>query len=150
MVVYPRGHNNRIKCTRSLILVNATLATTSWKALPVELVDVAGAQLTGEYGAIRLFSIYNSQENDDSMDAMDAYLKSASAIRPPVNNPVHNIWIGNFNQHSPLWDGPWNIQLFTPEASRKAETLIMMAANWEMVMALPAGLPILEHTSSKN
>lgn len=38
----------------------------------------------------------------------------------------------------------------TPEASRKAERLITMAADWNMVMALPAGLPTLEHTSSKN
>ncbi|KZP05107.1 hypothetical protein FIBSPDRAFT_693739, partial [Athelia psychrophila] len=66
-VVYPRGHNNRIKRTRALIMVNRTLPTTSWKELPVESVDVAAIQMTGASGHIRIFSIYNNQEDDSSM-----------------------------------------------------------------------------------
>ncbi|KZP21769.1 hypothetical protein FIBSPDRAFT_740141, partial [Athelia psychrophila] len=66
-VVYPRGHNNKVKRTRSLILVNTMLPTTSWKALAVDSADVVGIQMVGEYGAIRIFSIYNNQEDDASM-----------------------------------------------------------------------------------
>ncbi|KZP25664.1 hypothetical protein FIBSPDRAFT_678336, partial [Athelia psychrophila] len=67
-VVYPRGHNNKVKRTRSIIMVNKELPTTSWKALPVESVDVAAIQMTGASGVIRVFSVYNSQENDASMN----------------------------------------------------------------------------------
>lgn len=149
-VVYPRGHNNKTKRTRSIILVNATIRTTSWKALPVDSVDMAGVQMSGDYGAIRVFSIYNNQENNDSMSAVDAYLKDPKALRSSATSPVHDIWIGDFNRHSPLWDNPRDDQLFTAEANRKAERLITLAANWEMQMALPAGVPTLEHTTSKN
>lgn len=150
LVVYPRAHNNKVKRTRLIILVNATLPATSWKSLSVNSVDVMGVQMMGMYGTIRIFSVYNSQENDASMDAIDAYLKGPNARRPTADSPVHDIWIGDFNCHSPIWDDPRNVQLFTAEASRKAERLTTMAANWEMEMALPAGLPTLEHTTSKN
>ncbi|KZP26981.1 hypothetical protein FIBSPDRAFT_731435, partial [Athelia psychrophila] len=57
-MVYPRKHNNKVKRTRALMLVNVKLPTTSWKELPVDLVDVAGIQMTGNYGALRIYSIY--------------------------------------------------------------------------------------------
>lgn len=147
-VVYPKGHDLKVKRTRSIILVNAELPTSSWKALPVESVDVAAVQLTGKYGKIRVFSVYNDQKNDASMNTIDMYLQDPQAV-PAGEVSLHDIWIGDFNRHSPLWDDPRNNQLFTAEATRRATRLVNMAAKWTMQMALPAGLPTLEHASSK-
>lgn len=70
------------------------------------------------------------------MLAIDTFLKSQEEDQG-MNEEVHDVWVGDFNRHSPMWDAPSNSQLFTAEANRKADKLISMAVNWNMVMALP-------------
>lgn len=76
------------------------------------------------------------------------YLKS-TGDQPEGGEDIRMVWIGDFNRHSPMWDDPKNNQIFTSGANKKAVRLLAMVAKWVMVMALPAGLPTLEHSSSK-
>lgn len=147
--VYPKAHDPKTARTRAMILVNADLPKTNWKELPVNSVDVAAIQVTSENGKVRIFSTYNNQQNDASMNAIDTYTQERETAADREDG-IHDVWIGDFNRHSPLWDSPNNGQLFTAEANRKAERLIQLAAKWQMEMALPAGIPTLEHTTSKN
>ncbi len=59
------------------------------------------------------------------------------------------IWAGDFNQHHPLWDRDEDTRLFTRQSQRAAEKLIELLAKYDMVMALPKGVPTLHHMSSK-
>src|SRR5882762_11237688 len=64
--------------------------------------------------------------------------------------PPEDLWCGDFNRHSPMWDEARNSQLFTRPALREAQRLIDLATTWNMHMALRPGINTLESTSSKN
>ena len=59
------------------------------------------------------------------------------------------IWAGDFNRHHPLWDRDEDTHLFSRPALRAAENLIGLLAEHNMEMALPKGIPTLEHMCSK-
>ena len=59
------------------------------------------------------------------------------------------IWAGDFNRHHPLWDDDNDIHLFTPQATHQAENLIELITNYELNMALPKGIPTLQHMVTK-
>jgi hypothetical protein len=59
------------------------------------------------------------------------------------------IWAGNFNHHHPLWDRDEDIHLFTRQATRDAEGLVNLLADYEMEMVLPKGIPMLQHMRTK-
>jgi endonuclease/exonuclease/phosphatase family metal-dependent hydrolase len=80
-------------------------------------------------------------------------LTNTSWTRNEIHDPelqLNDIWLGDFNRHSPMWDEPRNSQLFTPQALREAQRLIDLAITWNMHMALRAGVNTLESTRSKN
>jgi hypothetical protein len=59
------------------------------------------------------------------------------------------VWAGDFNRHHPLWDDDKDTHLFTRQALRDAEGIINLIAEHDMVMALPKGLPTLQHMRTK-
>ncbi|KAJ3492820.1 hypothetical protein NLJ89_g11157 [Agrocybe chaxingu] len=63
----------------------------------------------------------------------------------PPNEGDQVMWCGDFNRHHPLWDRDEDEHLFTAQATREAEVLISMLADNDMKMALPKGIPTLQH-----
>ncbi|KAF8198992.1 hypothetical protein BJ912DRAFT_809699, partial [Pholiota molesta] len=61
------------------------------------------------------------------------------------NKQDHMLWGGDFNCHSILWDRDEDTRLFTPAATRHSDVLIQLAADYDMHMALPKGIPMLRH-----
>jgi hypothetical protein len=59
------------------------------------------------------------------------------------------VWAGDFNRHHPLWDRDEDTHLFTRTATRQADDLITLLAEFGMEMALPKGIPTLQHMRSK-
>jgi hypothetical protein len=55
------------------------------------------------------------------------------------------IWAGDFNRHHPLWDNDEDARLFTQQANRIAEGLIGLITDFDLIMALPKGIPTLRH-----
>jgi hypothetical protein len=55
------------------------------------------------------------------------------------------IQAGDFNRHHPLWDNNEDIHLFTQQANRFAEGIIELIAAYNLIMALPKGIPTLQH-----
>jgi hypothetical protein len=85
------------------------------------------------------------------MTALNRYLLTAEVEQRNFDAPTpQDIWLGDFNCHSPMWDEVWNAQLFTPPALQEVQQLIDLAATWNMQMALSPGVNTLEFTSSKN
>jgi hypothetical protein len=134
-----------------MILVNAKISSNSWTALSVDCPDITGIQINGEWGTVRIFNIYNDQAHSRNMTALNRYLLTSEAEQRNSGAPAPNdIWLGDFNRHSPMWDEARNSQLFTRPALREAQRLIDLAATWNMQMVLRPGINTLESTSSKN
>ncbi|CDO77457.1 hypothetical protein BN946_scf184864.g4 [Trametes cinnabarina] len=60
------------------------------------------------------------------------------------------IWLGNFNRHHQHWDNPSNTHLFTTANVQRAKVLTQYLDVLGFEMALPLGVPMLEHMCSKN
>jgi len=134
-----------------MILVNANISSNSWTALSIDCPDITAIQITGAWGTRRFFNIYNDQKHSQNITALNRYLlTSESEQRSTGSSPPEDLWCGDFNRHSPMWDEARNSQLFTRPALREAQRLIDLAATWNMHMALRPGINTLESTSSKN
>ena len=151
IAIYPLNHHDNPLRTRSMILVNANISSNSWTALSVDNPDITAIQINGEWGSLRIFNIYNDQNHSQNTTALNRYLLTAESDQRTADAPEpDDIWLGDFNRHSPMWDEARNSQLFTRSALREAQHLIDLAATWNMHMALCPGVNTLESTSSKN
>ena len=86
--------------------------------------------------------------NSNTETTLRTFLQT-QARRIIGGNDISMIWAGDFNRHHPLWDRDEDTRLFTRQSQRAAEKLIELLAEYNMVMALPKGVPTLHHMSSK-
>ena len=147
--VYPSNRFQDDSPIRSVIWVNKQLETTNWKILDIQNTrDITAIQLKGEYGKISIFNIYNDCTHSRNEETFNNYLTDHR--RELIeDNDNHMIWAGDFNRHHPLWDNDKDVHLFTNQVLRNAEGIINLLANHDMVMALPKGIPTLQHMRSK-
>ena len=138
--ILPPAHGNGNTRTRSTILVNTSLSTNHWDAIPINHPDITAIKVTGEFGTLRIFNMYVDQANDTAITALEQYLRS-SKENTEEGGMTTDVWLGDFNRHHPMWDEPRNSQLFTRANLARAETLIQELANWGMSLALPPFLP---------
>lgn len=147
--VYPTNRFNDDAQIRSVIWVNRKLNTKDWIILDIpDTNDISAIQLKGPYGKLAIFNIYNDCTHARNETALQGYIRSHTNILLSSENH-HMIWAGDFNRHHPLWDNDEDIHLFTRQATRDAERLIELLAEYEMQMALPKGFPTLQHMRTK-
>jgi endonuclease/exonuclease/phosphatase family metal-dependent hydrolase len=149
-VIYPSRHYSHPGETRSVMLINKKLATNFWESLPINSSDITAVRLSGNFGQVRIFNIYNDCTHSRTLECLEHYL-----LTPPVAPAVqdifqHDIWVGDFNRHDPMWESPDNPQLFTAANLDAAEILINLLADFAMNIALEPGVPTLEHLVTKN
>ena len=60
------------------------------------------------------------------------------------------MWCRDFNRHHPLWDKERNSHLLTAGASTTTQPLITLLEDFNMVMLLPKGIPMLQSMVTKN
>jgi hypothetical protein len=148
IAIYPLNHHDNPLRTRSMILVNANISSNSWTALSIDSPDITAIQINGEWGSLRIFNIYNDQNHSQNTTALNRYLLTSESDQRTTESPEpDDIWLGDFNRHSPMWDEARNSQLFTRAALREAQRLIDLAVTWNMHMALRPGVNTLESTS---
>jgi exonuclease III len=142
-----RGQND--KYIRSLIWVSTALETKDWKIIAIPGTnDITAIQLNGGYGKVTIFNIYNDCNNSHLENMLSTFLRDHSNELLTGNSSM--IWAGDFNRHHPLWDRDEDDHLFTAQATTSANKLISLLADYSMEMALPKGIPTLEHMQSKN
>ena len=56
------------------------------------------------------------------------------------------LWLGDFNRHHPMWEDDANERLFEPE--EYLAPLINLLYKWDMLLALPKGIPTLQTAAS--
>src|ERR1700735_1375941 len=147
--IYPSTHATDPKETRSVLLINTNLLTNDWKQIPIPHPDITAVELSGTYGKIRIFNIYNDCKNNEALKHVATYMKANPATNS-LMTATHHLWLGDFNRHHPLWDEPRNAHLFTKNNLDLTQPLLNMLNRFNMKMALPAGIPTLKSHSTGN
>lgn len=148
--IYPQEHfAANLRPVRSIIFINTNLLSSSWRALDVVgTPDVTGVQLNIEGRLLSIFNVYFDCKDMATAKLLRRYLtRERAALRPGDDDQL--LVAGDFNSHHQLWDRDEDHRLFTPEAARRAEQVLLMAADEGLVMALPRGLPTLKHFRTK-
>jgi hypothetical protein len=71
--VYPSDHSNNPLKTRSILFIRADMITENWNQLDFPSSDVTVVQLTGQWGKIMIFNIYNDGECDETIKLLSAF-----------------------------------------------------------------------------
>ena len=144
-VIYPSSKDTDPSPVRSTLLVNTALDTNTWRQLDFPSNDVTVIQLSGPYGKITIFNIYNSLRHQDTIRKLRTYLdENARSIRPTGSD--HVIWLGDFNRHHPMWEDLANAHLFIgANGEEYAEPLLELIAEHGMEQTLPRGLHTYRH-----
>jgi len=77
--LYPKNHLKNPKDTCSIILINQQLSTDAWTPIPIDSPDVTAIQLQGDFGTVRVINIYNDCKHNDSLTAVNNYLREPRA-----------------------------------------------------------------------
>ena len=134
---------------RSVIWVNKNLDTKNWTSIDIPGTnDITAVQLTGPYGTLSIFNIYNDCTHSRNEMHLRRYIHDHTNVILATENH-HMLWMGDFNRHHPYWDSDENIHLFTQQATRFAEGLIELVATYDLSMPLPKGIPTLQHMVTK-
>jgi len=147
--VYPENRGRDGSKVRSAIWVNKKLETKHWKIIDIpDTNDITAIQMKGEYGKLTIFNIYNDCTHSRNEDKLKSFIRK-HANKIIATETDHMIWAGDFNRHHPLWDRSEDTHLFTREAITAANGLIDLLDEYGMEMALPKGIPTLQHMRSK-
>jgi hypothetical protein len=106
-IVYPSRHSTKPQDTRSVMLVNKKLSTNSWESLQLDSSDITAIQLSGDFGYIRVFNIYNNCNYSRTLQCLEHFLLTPPLIDTP-DAQVADIWASDFNHHDPMWEHPDN------------------------------------------
>ena len=88
-----------------------------------------------------MFNFYNEITNSDTLKALDLFYEHNKRLICPTNsNSI--LWLGDFNQHHPMWEDDSNECLFEPEEF--IAPLINLLYKCHMVLVLPKGIPTLQ------
>jgi hypothetical protein len=150
IMVYPSTHNSNLGNTCSTILIHADLSIDTWNQLDFPSGDVTVIQLTGAWGKLNIFNIYNDGKSNLTVNLLTKFHKdNQSTLEGTDANNSHTLWLGDFNRHHPYWDDPSDTCLFTHKAVKEAEILIEAVAEAGLEMALPGGIPTHFHNVTK-
>lgn len=143
--IYPTNHfkDSKENRTRSVIMISAKIPSGSWTQIPINSPNVTAVELKGDIGTIRLFNIYNDGNHDKAINSIKAWAHTPEARHIP-KQPLHTIWMGDFNRHHPMWDEPQNHHLFTPQNLNTVQRLLNAIADQGLFMVLLEHIPTLK------
>ncbi len=59
-------------------------------------------QITGNWGKVTVFNIYNDGESDEMIRLLTEYhCRNKNNLKQAVMGKAHIIWLGDFNSHHP-------------------------------------------------
>jgi hypothetical protein len=105
-VVYPTDPPTADNKHRALTLVKTSLHMDKWCQLEFPSTDVTVIRLTGEWGKLALFNIYNDGKHANTLSQLKLYHQQyANDLTPQNDVSTHVIWAGDFNRHHPMMCG---------------------------------------------
>ncbi|KIJ53093.1 hypothetical protein M422DRAFT_95009, partial [Sphaerobolus stellatus SS14] len=153
-VLYPTPHLRSPAQTRALFLINKNIPTDSYAEIHTLIkteggfLEIFNIYLDGEHSGT-LAHVEKGMRNGDREDGV-AGAEEGTRGRGRGDVTTHRVCLGDFNRHHPMWDEPRNAHLFTKQNLDKAQLLLDFLAGQDLFMALPAGLPTLEASTTKN
>src|SRR5271156_4274439 len=153
--VYPSGFSNTVDgpIPRALTLVHTRISTNSWVQIPVDLPDVVAIRLISERGELNVYNIYNDCTHSETIKILDKHMTSRDvnqAVPRDDGKARGDIWLGDFNRHSPWWEDPSNSRLFTHRNLDDAQILIDLLSDYNMDLALPQYTPTIVNSRRGN
>jgi exonuclease III len=150
MTICPTTHSSDPSKTRAVSFINAHISTDNWIQIDFPLGDVTAIQLTGKWGKMTIFNIYNEGNSNETIQKLTKFHRENQEVISTADmNHTHIIWLGDFNRHHLHWDDPSDTRLFTNRAIKAAEVLIEAVAEVGLEMALPSGIPTQCHNVTK-
>jgi hypothetical protein len=150
IAIYPTPHIVNPAKSRSIIFLQALLCTDNWTQIDFPSSDVTVVQLTGAWGKLFIFNIYNDCEHNDMIMALSKFQhEHVNILERMEQGSTHVIWLGDFNRHHPHWDDHNDTRLFTKDTIKAAEILIEATAEASLELALLRGIPMHIHNVSK-
>ena len=147
-VVYPPSHfDDGSPPTRSVILVNTSISSDFWEALPTPTSDITAIKIKTDSGLVSIFNLYVDCSNNSSITDLLDFLNNNYPNYEP-NSREHLVWCGDFNRHHLMWEEQRNAHLFSREA--EVRPLIDLANQFCMTVQLPPGIPTLESLATGN
>ena len=147
--IYPTTHSADPHNSRSLLLIRSNILTEQWKQIDFPSGDVTIVQLSGSWGELTIFNVYNDCEKNDTVTQLEAFTQRVTSSGRSNENAKPVLWLGDFNRHHPHWDNPTDTRLFTRTAMDNAELLISAVASLGLDLALPPGIPTHLHNVTK-
>src|SRR5271168_5246922 len=107
--VYPSGfnHDREGPPARALTLMRTRISTNSWTQIPVDSLDVVAIRLTSTRGILCIYNIYNNCMHSNTIHTLSRHLAGRSRRdrqRGVDEAEEGEIWLGDFNRHSPWWE----------------------------------------------
>jgi endonuclease/exonuclease/phosphatase family metal-dependent hydrolase len=159
-VVYPTGHHTNQNRTQVIMLINKKISKNKWHAIPIQSTNVMAIELSGDFGKVRFYNIYNPCDHDGTLHFLERHMQTEHNARranpqqlaqgEEEVNTEHIIWLGDFNRHHPMWELTSNSHLFTAANLDAAGVLINLLALYNLIQVLPPGIATLEASSTKN
>ena len=72
--IYPPTHSTAPKDMRSILLINTNLLTNAWKQIPIEHPDITAIEISGNFGKLQIFNIYNACQDNDALKHLSLYM----------------------------------------------------------------------------
>jgi Endonuclease-reverse transcriptase len=149
-VIYPSMHAKDPSKTRSVILICTNILTNNWSQIDIDSGDVAIVKISGAWGKLTIFNIYNNCDHDNTIELLKDYQRHQDDNELNQHREdTHTVWLGDFNRHHPHWDNITDNRLFTRAAIKKAEKLIAAVADARLDLALSAKIPTHKHNVTK-
>ncbi|KAG2343434.1 hypothetical protein BDR05DRAFT_884283 [Suillus weaverae] len=75
-VLYPTNHHSNPERSQTLILVNKHLSKNNWHIIPINSSNIMAIELTGQFGKVRIYNIYNPCKNDRTLHFLEWHMHS--------------------------------------------------------------------------
>jgi hypothetical protein len=72
-VIYPLTHAKDPFKTRSVILIHANTLTNNWSQIDIDSGDITIVKISGAWGKLTIFNIYNNCDHDNTIDLLKDY-----------------------------------------------------------------------------
>jgi hypothetical protein len=149
ITIYPNTHHEHPDSTQSITLINTNLITDSWKQIHFQHPDITAIEIYGHFGTLRLINIYNDCNNNHTLTHISNFMRDRER-QLRATEPIHTIWLGDFNKHHPLWDEARNAHLFMRRNLDLTQPLLNLLSRHNMKMPLPPSIPTLRVHNTGN
>ncbi|KAF8804334.1 hypothetical protein BYT27DRAFT_7301321 [Phlegmacium glaucopus] len=119
--------------------VHTRLSTNIWTQVLVNSLDIVAVCIQGEQGILNVYNIYNDCKHSETVQSMERHIERRELVnqgRDREERQEGDMWLGDFNRHSPWWEDVRNERLFTRRSLEEAQILIDVLAEYNMEIVL--------------